>query len=120
MEQDNDSTDERFSRLGIDYELDGDTNHVERLEKKFRVIGLTLVIVFVLWGLISNWSRSNSPFESLAQYFGASYNKEEAWAYIIAAASFTMGTYLRFDIGALSSLLLLKIWAFIKSMFKHI
>ena len=121
MQQDNNSSDKKNSRLGIDYELEGIApNYVDRFAKINRIIGLIIVIAFVLWGLISSENGNRSPFETLLHEFGISSRESEPLAYFIAAVFFIAGSYFRFTVGSLITAILFKAWDLFKSLFKRI
>jgi len=121
MEQDKNKSAKKDSRLGIDYELEGiDPRYVESFAKIYRIIGVLIVVAFVLWGLNYSWSEYSSPFEMLAREFGASYSKNETWAYVIAVAFFVGGYYFRFTVGSLFAAIFFKSWNLLNSLFKRI
>lgn len=110
------------TRLGIDYDINGiDPNFVESFAKIYRVVGLVIVTVFVIWGLSYEWSHTGrSPFESLARVFGAGYSSMGFYSLLIGVAIFSFGYYFRFSVGTLSYALIVKSWVFFMSIFRKI
>ncbi|TBW47618.1 hypothetical protein EZI54_22375 [Marinobacter halodurans] len=107
--------------LEIDHDLESiDPPYVESCAKVYRIVGLTIVIAFVIWGVNYQWSYSDSPFESLISAFGASYRHEGLYSLLMASLIFMTGYYFRFGIGAFFVSTILKIWNISKSIFNKI
>jgi len=109
------------TRMGVDYDLEGiDPQYVESFAKIYRIVGLIITIVFVIWGVSYDWSYSDSPFESLADAFGASSRNEGLYSIFIAIACLAAGYYFRFTVGAAFGATFFKVWDIIRSIFKRI
>ncbi len=107
-------------RLGMSYNSpEVEPEHIPTFAKTSRIIGLTLVVIFVLWGLYSDWLM-RPPFEQLLKDFGITGRNREEWSYVLAGILSVVGWYFRFYIGAIFSSIFFFIFNILKKIFKSI
>lgn len=110
-----------LERLGINYEAHGvDPENVEPFAKILRIIGLSVVVIFVSWGLAYDWTSSRGPFE---QFFKEMFGYSAPYtllAYVLGGVFMIFGWRYRFIIGATVSTIFFNGWDIIKKFTKSI
>ena|SRR5690554_3811714 len=122
--------DEGKHRLGVDYTIrEVDEELVEPFAKATRVIGAIAIVVFLAWGLFYEWSSSSwgygissstSPFQTFLMFFGPSKSEASMLQWIMAVMLFCSGWMLRFPIGNLLVVVVLKAIEIFKNIFRKI
>lgn len=111
----------RDKRLGLSYQFPGvDPKNVPAFAKIARLIGVVLVVVFISWGLLYEWSYSRSPFEEILKEFGIPGNYREIWALVLAGALGVVGWFYRFSLGAFFTFIVFWLLSVIGKIFKSI
>lgn len=108
-------------RLGIDHSIPGvDKELIEPFAKIIRLIGIIVVIIFVSWGLFSEWGYRRSPFESFVIFVGFPRQDSEVFEWTLAILIFFFGWLSRFIIGNIFVVAVIKLFDFLKGIFRSI
>lgn len=121
---------ESKNRVGVDYTMrEVDEELVEPFAKATRVIGLIVVVAFVAWGLLYNWSSSSwgygissstSPFQEFFKFFGPSNSEANLLQWIMAGMLIISGWLFRFPIGNLLMVAVFKAIDIFKDVFRKV
>ena len=110
-----------LERLGLNYETHGvDPENVAPFAKIMRVIGLSIIVIFILWGLTYDWTSSRGPFEQIFYKMFGWRSPNELIAVGFSCIIATIGWRYRFIIGATSCTLFLLAWDRIKKLYQSI